>query len=106
MEVFKNIEEVDIQGHKLEVHLGTFIESEKLFTEAVKCFKEGKEGVDVLTSDAIKEALLPLLEKCFFDKQRIKDWSFFEDIKMRGFYVPICLKVLDLNTAPFMTSPL
>ena len=106
MEVFKNVEEVDIQGHKLEVHLGTFIESEKLFTEVIKCYKEGKEGVELLTVDSVKEALLPLLKKSFFDNQEIKDWSFFNDIKMRGFYVPVSLKVLDLNTAPFMTSPL
>lgn len=106
MEVFKNVEEVDIQGHKLEVHLGTFIESEKLFSEAIKCYKNKIEGINLLTVESLKQALLPCLAKCFFDKQPIKDWSFFESVEMRGFYVTICMKVIDLNTAPFMTSPL
>lgn len=106
MEVLKDVETVDIQGHKLEVHLGTFIESEKLFSETIKCYKEGKEGVEFLTVDSIKEALIPLLKKSFFDKTPINDFSFFGDVKMRGFYVPVCLKVIEINTSPFMTSPL
>lgn len=106
MDVFKNVEEVEIQGHKLQVHLGTFIESERLFSEVIVCYKENLDGVSFLSREGIKEALLPLLSKCFFDNKPIKDWSFFEDVAMRAFYVPICMKVIDLNTAPFMISPL
>ena len=106
MDVFKNVEEVDIQGHKLTIHLGTFIESERLFSEVVKCYKDKIGDIALLSVETVKIALLPCLQKCFFDNQPIKDWSFFEDIQMRGFYVAICMKVIDVNTAPFMTSPL
>lgn len=106
MDVFKKVEEVDIQGHKLTVHLANFIESERLFVEMIKCFNNKIEGINVLTVEPVKTALLPCLAKCFFDNKPIKDLSFFEDVEMRGFYVSVCMKVIDLNTAPFMTSPL
>ena len=106
MEVFKNIEEVELQdGHKLEIHLGNFIEGEKLFTEVAKCYSQGIEGVALLSKNEIKLALLPLIKKSFFDKEPIKDLSFFEDVNRRQFYVAICMAVIEANIKPFTTSP-
>lgn len=106
MEVFKTTEEIDLgDGHTLEVHIANFIEGEKLFTEVAKCYSQGMEGVALLSNNEIKLALLPCLKKSFFDKQPIKDLSFFEDVNLRKFYVPVCMGVIEANVRPFMTSP-
>ena len=107
MEVFKDVEEIELKdGHKIEIHLGNFIEGEKLFTEVAKCYQDGVEGVALLTKNEIKLALVPLIKKTFFDKEPIKDLSFFEDVNKRQYYVPICMNVIEVNVKPFMTSPL
>lgn len=107
MEVFKDVEEIELEGgHKIKIHLGNFIEGEKLFTEVAKCYQDGVEGVGLLTKNEIKLALVPLIKKTFFDDEPIKDLSFFEDINKRQFYVPICMNVIEVNVKPFMTSPL
>lgn len=106
IEVFKTIETVDIEGHKLEIHLGTFIEAERLFSECINYYKQEISGIDLITKEPIKEALLPLLKKCFFDGKPIKGWEFFENIENRPYYVSICLNVINTNNAPFMKSPL
>ena len=80
MEVFKDVEEIELEGgHKLEIHLGNFLEGEKLFTEVAKCYQDGVEGVALLTKNEVKLALVPLIKKSFFDKEPIKDLTFFEE---------------------------
>lgn len=107
MEVFKEKETVDLEGgHKLEVHLGNFIEGEKLFTTVASCYSQGIQGVALLSNNDVKLALLPCIKKSFFDGQPIKDLSFFEDVNKRQFYVSICMSVIEVNVKPFMTSPL
>ena len=106
IDVFKEVEEIKIGEHTLEVHLANFIEGEKLFTEVAKCYSEGIEGVALLSNEKVKLALFPCIKKSFFDKEPIKDLSFFEDINKRQFYIPICMNVLEVNVKPFMTSPL
>ena len=107
MEVFKDVEKIELEGgHELEVHIANFIEGEKLFTEVAKCYSQGIEGVALLSTESVKLALLPCIKKSFFDKEPIKDLSFFEDINKRQFYVPICMNIIEVNVKPFMTSPL
>lgn len=107
MDVFKEVEEIELDdGHKLEIHLANFIEGERLFTAVAKCYSEGIEGIALLSNDNVKLALLPCIQKSFFDKVPIKDLSFFEDVNKRPFYVPICMNVIEANIKPFMTSPL
>lgn len=105
MDVFKKIEEIKIGEHKLEVHIATFVEGERLFTAVAKCYSDGIEGVSLLDNDRVKTALLPCIQKSFFDNEPIKNLSFFEDVNKRQFYVPICMSVLEANVKPFMTSP-
>lgn len=105
MEVFNDVEEIELDGgHKLKVHLANFIEGEKLFTEVAKCYSQGIEGVALLSTESVKLALLPCIQKSFFDNEPIKDLSFFEDINKRKFYVSICMNVIEVNVKPFMTS--
>ena len=107
MEVFKEIEEIELDGgHKLKVHLANFIEGEKLFTEVAKCYSQGIEGITLLSNESVKMALLPCIQKSFFDNVPIKDLSFFEDVNKRPFYVSICMNVIEVNIKPFMTSTL
>jgi len=107
MQVFKEVEEIELDGgHKLKVHLANFIEGERLFTSVAKCYSEGIEGIALLDNERVKLALLPCIQKSFFDNVAIKDLSFFEDVNKRPFYVPICMNVLEVNIKPFMTSPL
>lgn len=105
MDVFKKEEEVKIGEHTLKIRIANFIEGERLFTEVAKCYSEGIEGVALLSDEKVKIAMLPCIQRSFFDNQPIKDLSFFEDINKRPFYVPICLNVIEVNVKPFMTSP-
>lgn len=104
MEVFNNVEKIKLGDHELEVHLANFVEGERLFTAVAKCYSEGLEGVALLDNDKVKVALLPCIQKSFFDNEPIKDLSFFEDVNKRQFYVPICMNVIEINVKPFMTS--
>lgn len=107
MQVFKEVEEIELDGgHKLRVHLANFIEGERLFTSVAKCYSQGLEGISLLSNENVKVALLPCIQKSFFDNVPIKDLSFFEDVNKRPFYVPICMNVIEVNVKPFMTSPL
>lgn len=106
MDVFKTVEEVELEdGHKLEIHIANFIEGERLFTTVADCYSKGIEGVSLLSQEKVKLALLPCIQKSFFDKEPIKDLSFFEDINKRKFYIPICMSVIEVNVKPFTTSP-
>lgn len=104
MEVFNNVEKIKLGEHELEIHLANFVEGERLFTAVAKCYSEGLEGVALLDNDKVKIALLPCIQKSFFDNEPIKDLSFFEDVNKRQFYVPICMNVIEINVKPFMTS--
>lgn len=104
MEVFNNVEKIKLGEHELEIHLANFVEGERLFTAVAKCYSEGLEGVALLDNDKVKVALLPCIQKSFFDNEPIKDLSFFEDVNKRQFYVPICMNVIEINVKPFMTS--
>lgn len=107
MQVFKDVEEIELDGgHKLKIHLANFIEGERLFTAVAKCYSQGIEGIALLDNERVKLALLPCIQKSFFDNVPIKDLSFFEDVNKRPFYVPICMNVIEVNIKPFMTSPL
>lgn len=107
MQVFKDVEEIELDGgHKLKIHLANFIEGERLFTSVAKCYSQGIEGISLLDNERVKLALLPCIQKSFFDNVNIKDLSFFEDVNKRPFYVPICMNVIEVNIKPFMTSPL
>lgn len=101
MEVFESTKVVKIDENELTIHLATFVEGEKLLTETLKCNKDGLFGIDSLQSESFKLALLPCLKKAFWNKEPINDWSFFEDVNKRVFYLDICLAVMDFNLLPF-----
>jgi len=103
IEVFNSVVKRNLDGNELEIHLGTFIESEKLLSVTIKGYKQEKLDMDLLLEPEFKEALLPLLKKCFWNKNNIIDYTFFDDIAVRPYYIDICLAVMEENNKPFMS---
>jgi hypothetical protein len=110
-------------GAELSMTLAPFVEGNRLFTAVAQCAKNvdidaQKDVVDIagninalkdaflncLTSKEVSEAILLCLRRCVYNGQKINDWSFFDDAKLRADYLPVCWEVAKFNLLPFTNS--
>ncbi|MGB2578144.1 hypothetical protein AAIR98_000908 [Elusimicrobium simillimum] len=108
---------------EIDMTLAPFEEGNKLFTSVAECLKSVKidankdlENIEdhinalknafleCITSKDVKDSILLCLKRCSYNGKKIQDWSFFDDVKMRADYLPVCWEVSRFNLAPFMSN--
>lgn len=103
-------------GAELEITMLPFTEGRKLYKAVGKALKAVHIDfnadikdlnalkdifIELTTNDDVETETLSALKRCTYNKERILNWDFFDDVNRREDYFAVCWEVLKFNLYPF-----